>query len=63
MGALKGKMVNKVGWFIAPKQIGPSASKQNLSKNEFEKAHQKQVEASGGAADETDDMPYACDRY
>ena len=58
IGALKGKMVNKIGWFIAPKQIGPSANKQSVSKSEFEKARQKQVEASGGEADETDDMPY-----
>ena len=65
MGALKGKMVNKVGWFIAPKQVGPSASKQSVSKNEFEKARQKQVEASGGGAGEIDEdnIPYACDRY
>ena len=58
-GTHKGQMVNKVGWFIAPKQIGPSASKQqNVSKNEFEKVRQKQVEASGGEIPEADDMPY-----
>ena len=61
MGALAGKEVNKVDYFHAPKQIGPSANKQSVSKNEFEKARRKQVEASGGGATpevDEDNIPY-----
>ena len=58
MGALAGKEVNKVAWFIAPKQLGPQANQQRTSKSEFEKARVQQVKASGGATPDPDDIPF-----
>jgi len=66
MGALAGKEVNKVHYFYAPKQVGPTANKQprqNYSPAEVAKAAAEQQHRSAGLAGpdlgtEPDDIPF-----
>jgi hypothetical protein len=58
MGALAGKMVNKVAWFHVPKQIGPQAqAPQNVSKSQFDQARQ-QAAKNAGLEHEPTDIPF-----
>ena len=64
-GALAGKEVNKVHYFYTPKQADagkaadkPSATQQNFTSSEFQKARQQQMATAGAGEPEPDDIPY-----
>jgi hypothetical protein len=64
MGQLAGKEVNKVGWFHAPKQVGPAAeaSRQSFTEQQI-KESQVAIAKKIGAKDpdldvEPDDIPF-----
>jgi hypothetical protein len=74
MGTLAGKMVNRVAWFHAPKQVGPTAEQrpqtfgraqvESYSPQEVEKAKADAERRAGGPvgpdlAVEPDDIPFA----
>jgi hypothetical protein len=60
MGQLAGKEVNKVGWFQAPKQVGPAAepTRQSYSPEEVAQASKTAQSAAGGGDIEPDDIPF-----
>jgi hypothetical protein len=60
IGKLAGKEVNKVGWFHAPKQVGPSAEppRQSYSPEEVAQASKTAQAAAGGGDIEPDDIPF-----
>jgi hypothetical protein len=66
MGQLAGKEVNKVGWFHAPKQVGPNAEqapRQSYSQEEYNQAGAEAVKKAGGPVrpdlePEPDDIPF-----
>jgi hypothetical protein len=59
-GSLAGKEVNKVAWFMRPKQVGPSAesTKQSYSQAEVNKVAKAAQAAAGGDDMEPDDIPF-----
>jgi hypothetical protein len=58
MGALAGKMVNKIAWFHTPKQIGPqNQAPQNVSKSQFDQAR-RQAAQNAGLEHEPQDIPF-----
>jgi hypothetical protein len=59
-GSLAGKEVNKVAWFMRPKQVGPSAepTKQSYSPAEVNKAAKAAQAAAGGDDLAPDDIPF-----
>jgi hypothetical protein len=58
-----GEERNVIHWVYAPKKAGkPSGGGQSVSTDEFLKAREKGMQASGGGEPEQDDLPYACDR-
>jgi hypothetical protein len=63
-GSLAGKEVNRVAWFHAPKQVGPSADspRQSYSEEEFGKASAETVKKVGGKGADLDvgpdDIPF-----
>jgi len=59
-GTLAGKEVNKVGWFIRPKQVGPTTEQpQSYSPDEFAKARKEAAQRAGSPSnDELQDIPF-----
>jgi hypothetical protein len=60
MGALAGKEVNKVAFFHAPKQVGPTAEQRpkSHSQEELNQARRETEKNAGGLAAEPDDIPF-----